>query len=141
MFKSGSHNSSNQDDGNEIQMLVQRINRYIDVQTGDQILKPSFDYNAKKPGVGQKFLKKVQKFNWYIYEVEERSPASEAGLQVGDQILSVDGKSVVGITANRFLDIWGETGHRLELEVDRHVAVFQSRLSRRWNLESLQFVC
>ena len=82
--------------------------------------------SSRKSGIGDNFLKRVQRYKWYIYEVKEDSPAYEAGLKVGDQIAQVDGKSLVGVTAKRAKDIWSETGKVVELEVARQVATFKS---------------
>ena len=82
----------------------------------NKALEGGSEFNDK-PGVAEKIIKHVQKYEWYIFEVKEGSPAFAAGLQVGDQILKIDGKSIVGVTAKRVRDIWKKTGTVVELEV------------------------
>ena len=44
-------------------------------------------------------------------------------LQAGDQLLKVDGKSLVGITQERAADIMMHTGQIVDLEVAKQVSV------------------
>jgi carboxyl-terminal processing protease len=55
-----------------------------------------------------------------VVEPLENSPASAAGIQKGDRILAIDGKSTVGMTvddASRLIQ--GEVGSRITLRVER----------------------
>ncbi len=62
----------------------------------------------------------------------EGSPAEEAGLQIGDKIISIDGESCIGMDINIASNkIKGESGTIVELEILREGETINKKIERR----------
>lgn len=73
----------------------------------------------------------------YVTTVFEHSPASEAGVESGDRIDAIDGKTAEGLTINEVADrLRGLIGSRVAVDFDRSGKRIATRLERRPVIES-----
>ncbi|MCU0568273.1 MAG: S41 family peptidase [Oculatellaceae cyanobacterium Prado106] len=71
-----------------------------------------------------------------VVEPIENSPASEAGIQTGDRIMAIDGKTTQGMTveeASRLIQ--GEVGTRITLSIERGTSAATDMLLTRARIE------
>ena len=54
-----------------------------------------------------------------LIRIMENSPAESAQLQIGDQILAIDGTSLADLDKEEAYEVWRETGNQLSLTVHR----------------------
>ena len=92
--------------------------KYATYFTAEEYQMMYDDYQGSFGGIGVSMLTVEE--NIQIYGVMEDTPASRAGLQSGESILSVDGKSIVGMDASLAATlIRGDIGTQVELEILR----------------------
>lgn len=73
----------------------------------------------------------------YVTSVFEHSPAAEAGIEPGDRIASIDGRSAEGLGIAEVADrLRGLIGSRVSVEFDRAGTAIATRLERRPVIES-----
>ena len=66
-----------------------------------------------------------------VQEVEPNSPASAAGLQVGDIITAIDDKGINDIPSNDFEQLWKQNGKEIRLTIKRGTEILEKRIILR----------
>lgn len=66
-----------------------------------------------------------------IYQVLENTPAAEAGLRVGDELLSVDDTAAIGLTLEKIIQMLKVPGREYKLSIRRAREIFSVKLRTR----------
>jgi carboxyl-terminal processing protease len=81
-------------------------------------------------GIGVRLIQDKQ--GLFVGEVFPNSPASENGLQRGDYIIAVEGKSVVGLTMDQVVDqVIGPEGTKVNITIQRNGTKLDKALKRQ----------
>lgn len=104
--------------------LRQALNRLDDPYTRfmdpDQFEALTNQTSGELSGIGVRLQLDEASQTLTIIEPIENSPASKAGLQAGDRILAIDGRSTQGMTVKQASDlIQGEVGSKITLKIER----------------------
>ncbi len=75
---------------------------YLDEENADNF---SISLEGSYEGIGLQIAKESESGYMIVGSIFKNSPASEAGLKVGDKIVSIDGKLAKDMTANQFSDL------------------------------------
>lgn len=114
------------------QYRARRARVELDKSNGTQV-RSQFDQLREK--LGDNYYERYLEANGLptsinVRSVLERSPASNAGLKAGDQILSYDGKRVFNIRDLNGLTVLGQEGQSVLIEVERDGSPVQITLPR-----------
>ncbi|MCM1983537.1 S41 family peptidase [Lyngbya confervoides] len=112
-----------------LQPLNDPYTRFMDPQQFRQL---TVQTAGELTGVGIMILNDAQTGRPFIVKTLKNSPAERSGLQVGDWILSVDGRSTVAMEAQAVASlIRGEPNSKVKLEISRTgVPAFQVEIAR-----------
>ena len=66
-----------------------------------------------------------------VQEVEPNSPASAAGLQVGDIITAIDNRAINDIPSNDFEQLWKQNGKEIRLTIKRGTEILEKTIILR----------
>ncbi len=104
--------------------------QYSSYFTAEQYTKMSNNLNGKTVGIGVKTTEYTDG-NLYVHHIVSGTPAESAGIQVGDVITTIDGKSVKDMGASKAEDaLIGDEGSKITLSVDRGGETFDFEIVR-----------
>ena len=88
--------------------------------TKEQFAELQESTNGNATGIGIRVFKNLNTQEMIVYEVTKGSPAEKAGIQKGDAVYSVNGKSYDDLTFDgAYLELLGEEGESVEVSFRR----------------------
>ncbi|MEZ5357296.1 MAG: PDZ domain-containing protein [Candidatus Zixiibacteriota bacterium] len=113
--------------------LMRRFNIIFDYPHQKMYFTPNRDFNEpfEYDMTGMKTIP-TREGDWRIVSiVYPDSPASEIGLQVGDKVLSIDGKPAASYDIHELIPLFRREGKMVELEIERDSERFTKSLILR----------
>jgi hypothetical protein len=103
--------------------ILKRFNLFIDIQQEEIFLKPNrlyheaFEFNCS----GLELIMDEAFEKVIVDHVYQASPAQEAGLRVGDEIIQIDGQSASDLQLRQIRSMLNQDGQEVEILVSREV--------------------
>jgi predicted aspartyl protease len=126
--------ASSDNDGRIGGEILRRFKIVVDYSRKQVILEPNehlsepyeFDMSGASLAAGGADFKTFK-----VRALVEKSPASEAGLRVGDVITALDGKPATGMTLEQIRQMFRQAGRKYLLSVNRNGSQLQMSLTTR----------
>lgn len=115
-----------------IDAMLAKIDPYTTYYSEDELDELRQMTTGKYAGIGSIIRHYKARNRAVIFEPYANTPASEAGLKVGDVILSVDGKDVAGMAIDKVSNLLrGDAGTTFVLTVERDGKPLEFKITRR----------